>query len=110
MRLVATITSKGQLTIPAALRAKWELSDGDKIDFYLDEASGAAQILPRNKKLADLAGFLHAMHPDAKPPSQEDIDKAVAEQVTADHERIIRESEEFRAFKEWKRRKANAVK
>lgn len=36
-RLKATLTSKGQLTIPVELRRRWDLKPGDQIDFTLDE-------------------------------------------------------------------------
>ena len=29
-----TVTSKGQITIPAELRAKLNLKEGDKVEFY----------------------------------------------------------------------------
>ena len=36
MRQEAKVTSKGQITLPAALRAKWGLKDGDKVEFHTD--------------------------------------------------------------------------
>ncbi len=36
-RLKATLTSKGQLTIPVELRRRWDLKAGDQIDFTLDD-------------------------------------------------------------------------
>ncbi len=36
-RLKATLTSKGQLTIPVELRRRWDLKPGDQIDFTLDD-------------------------------------------------------------------------
>ena len=43
----ATITSKGQITIPAELRARLALSEGDKVEFYFD-ARGRVLMRPRN--------------------------------------------------------------
>jgi bifunctional DNA-binding transcriptional regulator/antitoxin component of YhaV-PrlF toxin-antitoxin module len=88
MRFIVTLTSKGQLTLPVALRAKWGLEDGDKIDLYFDEKSRTAQILPRNKKLSDLKGFFHEKPSGGTAASQEDIDAAIAEQVIEDQKRI----------------------
>jgi AbrB family looped-hinge helix DNA binding protein len=42
-----TVKSKGQVTIPAGLRAKLNLKEGDKIEFYLDR-SGRVLMRPRN--------------------------------------------------------------
>lgn len=42
-----TVTSKGQITIPAELRAKLNLKEGDKLEFYMDR-SGRVLIRPRN--------------------------------------------------------------
>ena len=42
-----TLTSKGQITIPAELRAKLNLKEGDKLEFYMDR-SGRVLVRPRN--------------------------------------------------------------
>jgi AbrB family looped-hinge helix DNA binding protein len=49
MRQEAKITSKGQITLPAALRAKWGLRDGDKVEFHTDTL-GNVVVRPRNAK------------------------------------------------------------
>jgi AbrB family looped-hinge helix DNA binding protein len=36
-RLRATLTSKGQLTIPVELRRRWELKSGDQLEFSIDD-------------------------------------------------------------------------
>ena len=41
------MTSKGQITIPAELRAKLNLKEGDKVEFFLDR-SGRVLVRPRN--------------------------------------------------------------
>jgi AbrB family looped-hinge helix DNA binding protein len=33
----ATLTSKGQITLPAELRRRWNLKPGDQVDFALDD-------------------------------------------------------------------------
>jgi AbrB family looped-hinge helix DNA binding protein len=43
----ATLTSKGQITIPAELRAKLNLKEGDKVEFFVDR-SGRVFMRPRN--------------------------------------------------------------
>jgi antitoxin PrlF len=42
-----TLTSKGQITIPAELRTKLNLKEGDKLEFYMDR-SGRVYVRPRN--------------------------------------------------------------
>ena len=36
-RMRATLTSKGQLTIPVELRRRWELNAGDQLEFAVDD-------------------------------------------------------------------------
>ena len=36
-RLKATLTSKGQLTVPVELRRRWDLKAGDQLDFTLED-------------------------------------------------------------------------
>ncbi len=36
----ATVTSKGQMTLPAELRALWGLRPGDRVEFYTDREGG----------------------------------------------------------------------
>jgi antitoxin PrlF len=43
----ATLTSKGQITIPVELRARLNLKEGDKLEFYVDR-SGTVLLRPRN--------------------------------------------------------------
>ncbi len=32
----ATVTSKGQITLPAEIRRDWNIAPGDKVEFYKD--------------------------------------------------------------------------
>ena len=36
-RLQATLTSKGQLTVPVELRRRWDLKAGDQLDFTIED-------------------------------------------------------------------------
>jgi AbrB family looped-hinge helix DNA binding protein len=38
-RLKATLTSKGQITVPVELRRRWDLKRGDQLDFTLEDDS-----------------------------------------------------------------------
>jgi len=53
----ATLTYKGQITIPAYIRKKLNIHNGDKIEFiYISE--NKAEIIVKNKTLKDLKGAL----------------------------------------------------
>ena len=69
----ATITSKGQTTIPKAVRDRLRLKTGDKVEFVVRE-DGTALMVPATVHVSDLEGILE---PPKKPVSLEDIDKAI---------------------------------
>jgi len=54
---VSTMTSKGQVTIPADIRKNLHLKPGDKIDFQL-EGNGTARIFPFSRKVSEVYGIL----------------------------------------------------
>lgn len=88
MGALTTMTSKGQLTIPKDVRDQLNLAPGTR--FYVTVRNGQVLAIPKNKKLADLAGIL------GKPPngasfSLEDIDEAIMDAVAEDDARIMRE-------------------
>lgn len=88
MGAFATMTSKGQLTIPKGVRDELDLKSGTK--FYVTVRDGEVVAKPKNKKLANLAGIL------GKPPSGETLtieqmDEAIMDAVAEDDERIMRE-------------------
>ena len=74
MHFEATITSKGQVTIPARLRAKLNLKDGDKVEFYVDH-EGRITLRPRNRSAS---AFLDALEPRLPDPQIQSDDEAVA--------------------------------
>lgn len=53
----ATITSKGQVTLPVRLRSALGLKPGDRIVFHRNEA-GVVQVEARTATLADLLGIV----------------------------------------------------
>ena len=71
--ITATITSKGQITIPKDIRLQLDLHAGDKISFIEDE-DGSINFVPIKKPLSALKGLV------AKPKkvvSIEDMNNAV---------------------------------
>ena len=69
---VAKLTSKGQVTIPKAVRDFLHLNTGDKLEFIVTE-NGEALLRPMTKKVDDVFGRLHK--PGRKPISIEEMDK-----------------------------------
>ncbi len=53
----ATITSKGQITIPKDIRALLDLHSGDKINFIV-EKSGEVRFLPVTQNVSTLKGII----------------------------------------------------
>ncbi|WP_422137768.1 AbrB/MazE/SpoVT family DNA-binding domain-containing protein [Endozoicomonas sp. ALC020] len=51
----AKLTSKGQITIPAKVRADMNLSEGDQLEFIRQE-DGTWQIAPKNLSIMSLCG------------------------------------------------------
>ena len=55
--ITATITSKGQITIPKDIRLQLDLHAGDKISFIEDE-DGSINLVPIKKPLSALKGLV----------------------------------------------------
>ena len=53
----ATITSKGQITIPKDIRALLDLHSGDKTNFIV-EKSGEVRFLPATQDISTLKGVI----------------------------------------------------
>lgn len=80
----ATVTSKGQITLPKDVREGLGLREGDKIDF--EKVDGRYVIRPRNRSALELAGVLH--RPGMRALTVEEMDEAIGAAVAADDERI----------------------
>lgn len=73
---VATITSKGQVTIPKKIRDKLGLKPGDKLDFEIDK-QGKIEVSAKKYSIEDLAGILH--RPGQKAKTIEEMNEGVSE-------------------------------
>jgi len=71
---LATLTTKGQVTIPKEIRESLKLQTGDKIEIIATE-KGEAIIRPISIKVDDIFCKLH--NPARKAVSLEDIDDAI---------------------------------
>ncbi|MBU2532057.1 MAG: AbrB/MazE/SpoVT family DNA-binding domain-containing protein [Alphaproteobacteria bacterium] len=92
MSAYTTMTSKGQLTIPKEVRDELGLAAGTR--FYVTVRNGDVVAMPKNRKLADLAGIL------GRPPAGigatiEDLDDAIGQAVAEDDARIMRDWNEI---------------
>jgi antitoxin PrlF len=54
----ATLTSKGQMTIPKAIRDSLGMKAGDRMTFTL-MPDGIVVLRVKNKRVSDLGGILH---------------------------------------------------
>lgn len=75
---MATITSKGQVTIPKTIRDSLKLHTGDKIEIIVT-SNREALIKPISKKTDEVFGKLHK--PDRKAFSTEEMDKIVRQKM-----------------------------
>lgn len=71
----ATITSKGQVTLPKALRERLHLEPGDRVEFIV-EAEGVVRMVPRKASVKALKGMLPK---PKRPVSLEEMEKAVVD-------------------------------
>lgn len=70
----ATLTSKGQLTLPKDVREAMGVGPGDRVDFVRME-DGNFAVLPATHSVKSLKGLIPKRK---KPVSLEDMDKAIA--------------------------------
>lgn len=75
----ATLTSKGQITIPVAVRNVLGLQPGDRIEFVETE-NGQFNIVVATKPVTALKGLIRK---PVKPVSIEDMNAAIARQGAA---------------------------
>lgn len=75
---LATLTTKGQVTIPKVVRDSLRLHAGDKVEFIITE-SGEALLRPITKKVDDVFGRLHM--PGRKPVSIEKMDAGIRQKM-----------------------------
>ncbi len=83
MAFQSKITSKGQITLPAELRARLRLEEGDSVEFYFDHA-GRVCMRPRREGVDDFLGSLPPRSAKASYPSD---DAAIAAAIIGRDER-----------------------
>jgi len=84
----ATLTSKGQITLPRAVRALWGLAPGDRVDFVIDAESGRVELRPLAARAREAFGMLYRADRPAR--SIEELDAARDAALAEDDARIRR--------------------
>jgi len=79
----ATLTSKGQITLPQAVRRTLGLHAGIKVDFVA--VPGGFKIVPLLKQATGLKGRFAGRN--SKPVGIEEMDEAIATEASARHVR-----------------------
>jgi antitoxin PrlF len=77
---IATLTSKGQITLPKDVRTKLHLQTGEKIDFRIDEKTGSVTLSPLNRSVNQVFGILKDYR-RLKKTSVEDMDSGISEKL-----------------------------
>lgn len=85
----ATVTSKGQVTIPKEVRIRMNLHAGDQIEFIV-QSDRSARLETRNVKAADLAGLLGGNKKFKRPMTLKEMDDSIAEAVRERYERALK--------------------
>lgn len=86
-RLLGTMTSKGQTTVPKEVREFLGLSEGAQMEWILED--GKATVKPRTLRAVDLAGIL-GPPPNGKTATIEEMNEAIGQAVAERFERATR--------------------
>ena len=78
--MLATVTDKGQVTVPKNIRDQLHIATGSKLDFEIEEdGSLRVRVLARGSE--NLFGLVH--RPGIKPLSVEAMDEGIVAATTA---------------------------
>jgi antitoxin PrlF len=84
---VGTLTSKGQITVPKAVREHLHLSTGDQVAFVILDG-GQVVLRPLGRTVKDLCGFLRREH--TSPVSADQLDESLMAHLRAEDDRVRR--------------------
>jgi len=73
--MIATVTAKGQVTLPAEARRKLGISAGTKLEFLITD-DGRLEVIPRSGTVRSLKGMLPR---PKKALSLDEMQRAVAQ-------------------------------
>lgn len=71
---IATVTSKGQITLPIELRKSLHLATGDRVEFF-SQSDGTVSLRALTGSIRDLKGIVPKQ---AQPVPIEEMDRAIA--------------------------------
>lgn len=80
------VTTKGQITIPKAVRAALGVEAGDRVEFVVRE-DGVVEMIARTRPLLSLAGVLGERRLGIRI---EDMDAGIGEQIGREFEESVR--------------------
>jgi antitoxin PrlF len=72
--MIATMTSKGQITLPKFLRTELDLHAGDRLDFILRDG-GVLEMVPMKQPVSRLRGMLPK---PTKPVTIDEMNEGIA--------------------------------
>ena len=87
-RLLGTMTSKGQTTVPKEVRDFLGLGEGAQVEWILED--GKATVKPRTLRAVDLAGIL-GPPPNGRTATIEDMNEAIGQAVAERLERKMQQ-------------------
>ncbi|MEO5740716.1 MAG: AbrB/MazE/SpoVT family DNA-binding domain-containing protein [Vicinamibacterales bacterium] len=76
----ATLTTKGQVTIPKEVREHLGVDTGDRLSFVVQE-DGTVIVKPITRHVRELSGLLH--RPEQRAVSITEMDKSIAKRMHA---------------------------
>jgi antitoxin PrlF len=83
----ASLTSKGQITLPISIRKKLRLNAGDQVEF-IEREDGEITVKAKKGDVMRLYGSLQW---SGTPVTLEEMDEAIARHLAEDDARIVRE-------------------
>ena len=86
----ATVTSKGQVTVPADIRERLGLKAGDRLDFHLTDSGKLTVVATRRRSILESRDDLPRLTL-GRPLTQRDIDDAIGDEMVAQEMRIRRQ-------------------
>ena len=87
--MIVTLTSKGQLTLPKAIRDQMQLDAGSKLDFSIQE-DGTLKARPM-RSVSSVFGIVKPPK-GTKPATLQELKDARADHVADKYARVLRES------------------
>lgn len=88
--MLATMTSKGQITLPKEIRDALDLDAGTKLDFSI-EPDGTLRVRPLKRSVSSIIGLLQ--RPSVKPATVDELSRAAQAHLARKHDRIRRETQ-----------------